>query len=161
MTVFEFAKKMEKDGEQYYRTLSLQCKEKGLQKILNELADAEVNHYKVILEMEQEKNPLISETVLMTNAKNIFATIGKNRINPESSFPDIDLYKRAQDIEIKSQNFYEQKAEESGNPLHKELFLKIAEQERQHYIIMENMIEFLFRPYSWLENAEWYHLDEY
>jgi len=161
MIIFEFAKKMEKDGERFYRMLSFGCKKTGLQKILNELADAEVDHYHVLEEMEQGKLPVLVESGLLINAKNIFAAIDKKDIDYDTSSPEIDLYKQALDIEIKSQKFYEQKAEESDNNFHKGLFIKMAEQEHQHYILMENMIEFLQRPYTWLENAEWHHLDEY
>jgi rubrerythrin len=161
MTVFEFAKTMEKDGERYYRKLSNECPVNGLKKILDELADAEVDHYNVLLNMEQNIPPSALKNDLLSNAKNIFASISNNPINSDSVVPDIDLYRHALEIEIKSRKFYEKNAEVSDDPLHKELFLKIAEQERQHFILMENMIEFLFRPYSWLENAEWHHLDEY
>jgi hypothetical protein len=37
----------------------------------------------------------------------------------------------------------------------------LADEEKKHMILMENLIEFVSRPDTWLENAEWYHLDEY
>jgi rubrerythrin len=43
----------------------------------------------------------------------------------------------------------------------KGLFLQIAEEEKKHYWILENILNFISRPQNWLENAEWYHLDEY
>lgn len=161
MTIFEFAKKMEKDGENYYRELALITRGMGLPRILNELADEEVNHFNVLVQMEQGKNPSLAETKVLASAKNIFAALPKEGMSADSLFPEIDLYKHVRDIEIMSQNFYEQKAEECENPTHKETFLKIAEQERQHHVLIENMLEFLQRPSAWLENAEWRHSDEY
>jgi hypothetical protein len=39
----------------------------------------------------------------------------------------------------------------------------LAAEEKKHLRIMENIVEFVSRPEpgNWLENAEWYHLDEY
>jgi rubrerythrin len=44
---------------------------------------------------------------------------------------------------------------------HKEIFLKLADEEKKHYFLLENIIDFVSRPQKWLENAEFYHLDEY
>lgn len=73
----------------------------------------------------------------------------------------IELYKKAQEIEEKSRKFYLEKAGEAVNPAQKEIFSKIADEEKKHYFILENVIEFVSRPQNWLENAEWYHLEEY
>ncbi|GAH41605.1 unnamed protein product [marine sediment metagenome] len=48
MNIFEYAMKMEKDGEEYYRQLAQQTTNKGLQTILTMLADEEVKHYNAI-----------------------------------------------------------------------------------------------------------------
>lgn len=69
--------------------------------------------------------------------------------------------KKAQEIEKKSQIFYLEKADEVNNPSQKEIFLKIADEEKKHYFILENILDFVSRPQNWLENAEWYHLEEY
>ena len=72
-----------------------------------------------------------------------------------------ELYKKAQQIEKKSQDFYSEKATEVNDLSQKGLFLQIAEEEKKHYWILENILNFISRPQNWLENAEWYHLDEY
>ena len=73
----------------------------------------------------------------------------------------IDAYKKARDIEKKSRDFYLEKAGELSDPTQKELCLKIAEEEQKHYLILDNIIEFISHPDTWLENAEWRHIDEY
>lgn len=161
MDILEYAKKMEKDGEAFYRSLGKKTKEKGLKNILNELADAEVRHYNLLVEMEKDGNTAGDKTKILTTAKNIFSSIPKDKIDPNFSFPQIDIYKKALDIEKQSREFYEQKAQETDKQNQKELFLKIAEEEKQHYFLIENMLEFMQRPYRWIEFAEWNHLDEY
>ena len=41
------------------------------------------------------------------------------------------------------------------------LFEGLAEEERKHYFLLDNVIDFLFQPQSWLENAEFVHLNDY
>jgi len=73
----------------------------------------------------------------------------------------VKLYEKAQDIEKKSEDFYRQKAGEVEQQYQREIFLALAEEEKKHYFLLENIIQFVSRPQTWLENAEFYHLDEY
>ena len=57
MNVYEYAMKVEKDGERYYRDLASKTDEPGLKSILNMLADEEVKHYVVFDKMN--KNQII------------------------------------------------------------------------------------------------------
>jgi rubrerythrin len=72
----------------------------------------------------------------------------------------VELYKNALEIEKKNQNFYIEKADEEKDPSRKEIFLKIADEEKSHCVLLENIISFVSQPDNWLEDSEWYHLDE-
>ncbi len=161
MDIFEFAKKMEKDGEKFYRDLAEMSVDKGINKIWGTLADAEVLHYNAILEMEKQQEIKLPSTKILENIKNLFSGIKPSRFDPNFSFPEIDIYKQALEIEKQSQDFYEQKAAEIPDEKVKSLFLKIALEEKQHYFLVDNIIEFMQRPFRWLENAEWNHLEDY
>ena len=43
----------------------------------------------------------------------------------------------------------------------KKLLLKLAEEEKKHMFLLENLVEFVSRPETWIENAEFNHLVEY
>ncbi len=43
----------------------------------------------------------------------------------------------------------------------KDILLKIAEDEKRHRFLLKNTVDFLSRPKTWIENAEFHHLDEY
>ena len=43
----------------------------------------------------------------------------------------------------------------------KDILLNIAEDEKKHRFLLKNTVEFLSRPKTWIENAEFNHLDEY
>lgn len=160
MNIFEYAMQMEKDGENYYRQLAEKVNNKGIQTILTMLADEEVKHYNALVKIQAQK-PQMAETTILTDARNVFEQMkeGDEKFNIDVN--QIELYKEAQKIEERSRNFYLEKADEVTEEYQKELFLKLAEEEKKHYFLLENIIEFVSRPQTWLENAEWHHLDEY
>ena len=160
INIFEYAMQMEKDGEDYYRQLVQQTANKGMRTILTMLADEEVKHYNAVEKMKTEK-PQIAETKILTDAKSVFVQIKESGESFDFDIKQTELYKKAQDIEEKSRDFYLEKANEVKEECQKGLFLKLADEEKKHYFLLENIIEFVSRPETWLENAEFYHLEEY
>ncbi|MCK5075954.1 MAG: rubrerythrin, partial [Calditrichia bacterium] len=74
MNIYEYAIKMEKDGESYYREQAQKTTNKGLISILNILADSEVKHYKTLEKMrDEDKTATFADTAVLEGAKNIFA----------------------------------------------------------------------------------------
>lgn len=158
--ILKYAMQMEKDGEEYYRQLAQRTENKGLKSILTMLADEEVKHYKTIEKMKTER-PQPATTEILARAKNIFAKIKKSDKGLNFESGQIELYRKAQDIEKKSEQFYREKANKVEGKYQKEMFLQLAEEENKHYFLLENIIQFVSRPQTWVENAEFYHLDEY
>ena len=58
-------------------------------------------------------------------------------------------------------DFYQEKAGQMEEEYQREIFTALAEEEKKHFFLLENIIEFVSRPRNWLENAEFHHLDEY
>jgi rubrerythrin len=164
MDIFTFAMQMEKDGELFYRDLTNKTDNKGIKAILTLLADAEVNHYQILEKMSREADGLIlTKDTIFQNVKNIFQQMkdDKDAVNISSDASYVGLYKDALDIESKSKSFYLEKADEVSGQAQKEILLQLAEEEKKHMVLVNTIIEFISRPATWLENAEWYHLDEY
>lgn len=160
MDIFEYAMQMEKDGEDYYRQLAQQTKNEGLKTILIMLADEEVKHQNVIEKMKKEKTQL-AQTTILNDARNVFAQLKESGEKFDFNVEQKEIYIKAQDIEKKSQDFYTEKANEIKDEYKKDIFLRLAEEEKKHCFLLENIIEFVSRPETWLENAEFHHLDEY
>ena len=161
MDIFDFAIEKEKLSEEFYRKLADSAPAKGLISIFTMLADEEHNHFNVVSKMKEGMKTEVPETILLTNAKTIFAKMRQSREKFKFGDSQIDLYKKAQDIERDSRSFYRQKAAESQDPLVKAIFNTLAEEENKHYFLLENIIEFVTRPETWLENAEFHHLEQY
>jgi len=162
MNIFEFAKKMEKDGENYYRELAQQSPSQGFQAIMIMLADAEVKHYNILDEMEKKStHPELTETTVLNDAKNLFVKMKEDNETFDFQANQVDLYRKAQQIEEQSEQFYLDKAHEVKDESQKTLFLKLAEEEKKHKFLMENIVDFVNRPQEWIENGEFNHLEDY
>ena len=160
MNIYDYAMEMEKDGEAYYRELARKTANKGLKNILSMLADAEVAHYELFRKMRENQDVAVAESDIIDNVKNVFARM-KEEGSSGSDVTEVDLYRKAQELEEKSRDFYLGKAAEAAVAEQKKILLDIAEEEKRHYRILENIIDFVSRPEQWLEDAEWYHLEEY
>jgi rubrerythrin len=158
LDIFAFAMKMEEDGRNYYLEVAEKTSDTGLKNILNMLANDELKHYEILREMKTKASTMAATQVL-ENAKNIFAEMNPSEL--ESASTQSDLYRKAQELEKKSRNFYLDKSEEVEGEDHRSLFQQLAEEERKHYFLLENIIELLLRPKTWLEDAEFSNLDDY
>ena len=161
MDVFDYAMQMEKDGENYYREGAARSASAGMKKIMTMLADAEVKHYNLFKQMKEHEPIDLPEATILKDVKNIFVSMKEKGGLEGISASETDFYRTAQDIEKKSEDFYLEKAAETDDSLQKETFLRVAKEENKHYFILDRIIEFVARPEQWLENAEWYHLEEY
>ena len=160
MDIFEYALQMEKDGENFYREIAENTDNKGLKTIVTMLANEEVKHYQAIERMKQDQYEM-AETSILNNAKNIFVQMKEEAEEFDSDLEQTKLYRKAQEIEKQSQQFYQSKADQLDNENQKRLFEQLAKEEEKHYFLLENIIDLVSRPQQWLENAEWHHLEEY
>jgi rubrerythrin len=159
MDIYEYAMQMEKDGEDFYRELASKTENKGLKTILTMLADAEVKHYKLFHNMRMHDPVQMADTPILNDVKNVFVTMREQK-QTQVNVAEVELYRKAQEIEKKSRDFYSEKAGQV-DASQKEVFLKIADEEKRHFFILEKLIDFVDRPNYWLENPEWYHLEDY
>jgi len=162
MNIFEFAMKMEQDGEAYYRELAEKSSHSGLKNILNLLANEEVKHYDVLKKLSrQETKTTMEETQILTDVKNVFVQMKEQGTSFDMKMPQAEFFVKAKEIEEKSYHFYVEKAREIESENARKLLLKIADEEKNHIFLLENLVDYLSRPGVWVENAEFHKLDEY
>ncbi|SRR3990170_8755736 len=160
MDIYSYAMQMEKNGEIYYREIAGKAKSKGIRNVLLMLADAEVKHYQIFEHMKRHEVVQPADLAYLGKIKNIFVQMREGQEPLEVNGSQIVLYRKAQDIEKKTRDFYREKSAEVDEA-QRTMFLKIADEEQKHYDILENIIDVVTRPETWLENPEWYHLEEY
>ena len=160
MDIFEFAMQMEKDGESYYREIALGVDNAGIKKIMGMLADEEVKHYEILAEMKR-RTPEIGKTEILSDVKNIFAAMKDSGEDIGTNLGQVELYQKAQELEKKSEDFYREKIAEVESEAQKDLLNKIADEEKRHFMILENIIQFVSKPFSYLEDAEFKHIEPF
>ena len=161
MDIFEFAMEKEKFSEEYYRDLARHMNHAGLKNILTMLADEEAKHYRTVRQMKSGTPETIADTSILAHARGVFETMKHSAEKFDFRISEADLYRRAVEIERKSKDFYLEKAEEAKDPGQQEIFRKLADEENKHQLLMENFVSFVSRPETYLEDAEFYHFDDY
>ena len=161
MDIFEFAMSKEKQSEQTYRNLADKADHAGLKNILTMLADEEVKHCRTVERMRTETPEEVTESPILANAKALFEKMKEAAERFDFDISEAELYRKARDIEEESKKFYLEKAEEVENPAQKKIFRRLAAEENKHAVLMEALTSFVSRPQTYLEDAEFYHFDDY
>ncbi len=164
MNIFEFAMKMEEDGRAYYLKHAEKTDLPELKKVLTELADDELKHYKIFKALNERQTAEYREdekTKILSTTKNVFEQLKSQGKELVFGGEVRGVWEEAMDVEIKSEKFYREKANELDDSNQKNILNKIADEERRHQTVIENVMQFLDRPKQWLEDAEWHHLEEY
>jgi len=161
MDIFEFAMEKETYAEQFYRELADRTDSTGLKNVLNMLADEEVKHYRTVQAMQTQAGGKPTSTPVLKRAEEIFRGMkdGAERFRFDGG--EVNLYRKACEIEKQSRDFYSQKAGEVRNEEHKTIFHQLAEEENKHLTLVQRLCDFVARPETFLEDAEMYHFDDY
>ena len=161
MDIYKYAMQMELDGRHFYLDLAEKTNNTGIKSILTMMAESEAKHYNVILSMQKnDKTQYSADTEVLTNVKNIFMKM-KEEKEIDVDVSQVEFYKKALEVETNSEKFYLERADEERDAHRKEIFLTLAKEEKSHCVLLENMVNLVSQPDKWLENSEWYNIDEY
>lgn len=162
MTIFEMAMEREKVKEQFYRDMIPKASSTGIKNILTLLADEENKHFHVVEAMASESSEIPAiDGDFMDSAKDFFQKFRKSGRSFEQEKEQARLYEKAREYEEQAEDFYKTKAEEVSDEKQKEILLLLAREEHKHFILMDNLYLLASRPEQWLENAEFFKLEEY
>ena len=151
---------MELDGRHFYLDLAKKTNNTGIKSILTMMAESEARHYNIILGMQKnDKIQYSADTEVLTNVKNIFMKM-KEEKDIDVDVSQVEFYKKALEVETDSEKFYLERADEEKDPHRKKIFITLASEEKSHCVLLENIVNFVSQPDTWLENSEWYHVDE-
>lgn len=161
MNLLDFAMQMELDGKAYYEKLAAETSFAGLKNIFMSLAQDEQKHYDIIKEIKSGVDVTMAKTTVLDEAKNVFQTLMAQRSVVVSLKRDLDGYQHAMKIEADSVKFYEGMAKKEQNPGTARLLQKIADEEKKHFNIMENLYDFVLAPQNFLAWGEFSNLKEF
>jgi rubrerythrin len=160
MNVFDFAIKMEEDGMKFYEKLAEEAEEPELKAIFRLLAEEERKHRDLFQSMKKGEDPTCADSTGLDRAKSAFRALmdGKTAVDILRSDPDGYLHSiKTEEEYIK---LYEEMAKKEKNGRTAELLLKIAEEEKHHLTIMENIFDFVRTPKTYLVSGEFGNLQD-
>jgi rubrerythrin len=160
MDIYKYALQMELDGRQFYIDLAEKTNNAGIKSILTMMAESEAKHYNIILSMQRnDKTQYSTDTEVLSKIKNIFMKM-KDEKEIDVDVSQVDVYKKALEVEANSEKFYLERADEEKDLHRKKIFLTLASEEKSHCVLLENIVNFVSQPDNWVENSEWYHVAE-
>lgn len=167
MDLLTSAISMERDGKRYYLLCANKVKNEFGKKLFEKLAEYEDLHIKKIEEVYQKlKEDKKLEFITSTGGdikrlrENIFKeaikSLDKN-IKPDAD--DLFALKEGMRLEEKSEEYYNTLAKETENIFEKRFYLTLAYEERGHYLLLFDSLEYLTNPESWFILHEKHTLD--
>lgn len=157
--VFEKAKQIEIDGKKLYEEEMAKTDDEGLKNILKMLAEAEQNHYDVIVGLQNDTVKEVKPTSL-AKIKNVFEEYKKEGKSIITTTDHAEFYKKVQKLEEMSEKIYRDEANRATNPDIKKVLNDLADEEHRHEILMENFVAMCTNPKQWVEDAEFSHISE-
>lgn len=163
MNIYDFAIDFEIENREFYEECAANTSHDELKKVFLELAEEEKKHENIVRQLKENKEVDEVDTGILPKAKEAFDKIADNMPTGDDVMPEeqVDVYKKAINLETKSYEFYQERAEEADSELVKKTFNRLAEEEKKHERIIDSIIEMVDRPNTWLEDAEWNHLEDY
>ena len=157
----ELAKNIEQEGKRYYEKLSREGPVSALTGIFKLLAEEEQKHYELFNSWQDASfpHPSSSGTVL-AEAKRAFAALSSQFSLPETAYDYSKAYAKALELERKSISLYEDMLGKSLSSAQKNILSYLIQEEQKHEHLMEHLLEFVNEPKTFLENAEFNHLDD-
>ncbi|MGC9213621.1 ferritin family protein [Athalassotoga sp.] len=160
MNAIDYALKMEIDGKTFYEKQSKESVDPRVKQIFDMLAKDEQRHYDIINGFKKTFYNYKGTDTFKTT-KNMFS----NMLNKKQTFNvDVNVfeaYQQAIEMEKKSVELYSSEAVKSKNKDEKDMLLKLAEEEKKHQTILENLMDFIRKGDEWVESPEFSHLDEF
>ena len=161
MNIFKFALDLERKHQDFYLEKARESENQGLKCVFELLAKEEEKHKKIVKELAQNKKISQIESDILPPAKRMMEQMTSELPEDSLQQKQVDIYKMAEVMERRSHKFYKKKAEVTDNEQVSKVFKQLAEEEAKQENLMNNLIKFTNKPNTWLDDAEWYHLEEY
>lgn len=160
MNLYDFAIKMEQDGEKYYLEQAASHKGHAISRVFTLLAGAEQKHARLLQKRAEGLN-VTAELSLLTDDRNVFNELEDFKADVTSIPRQLDIYAHALDLEEKSVAQYEELLDKMAASEDQELLRFLIDQEKQHYELFDTLLTLLRRPEDWVEDAEFGKREDY
>jgi rubrerythrin len=161
MNIFDCAIKMETEARKHYEKLAAAATTPEMKNIFTLLADAEDEHLATLVKMKESLEPDKARFDALTDAACAFKPLLDRRELMAELENDPDAYQHVVKEEKESIKFYEELAATATDEETRRLLGMIADEERRHLNIVENIYSFIEAPKTYLAWGEFSNLREY
>jgi len=169
MNVFDYALKMELDGERYYREQALKTQYEELKVVLEGMAEDELRHYKIIQALQNQKIDYVPKSEEMKKKiQNVFEQAENQPFIPKDQDSiaklrdeQVDVYRAALLKEEESVQLYKKMQETAEQQAEKSVLERLMQEEEKHLEVLENIIQMFNQVNEWVEAAEFNHQKPY
>ncbi len=162
---FKYALRMELDGKKFYTIAARDSTSRVGKELYSWLAEQEAAHYKrfeeiytVISEQKGWPSSHISPPKPI-KLGTLFSRLIKEASKSAGAKGDITSTEKAIEMEIKSRDYYKDRAGKSSSADEKNFFTEISAEEQGHYLALVDYKEYISDPVDWFTRTEHHLLD--
>ena len=166
--IFDFALKLEMESEKYYRDQADKTSFADLRFLLENLADTEARHYKIVEALRLQNNAALPPAKPSSQSESIFASYIKDAEALRKAISidkfkeeQIDVYRVALVKEKESVEIYEKMLLQTQNPDARAALENLIKEEKAHAEAIDEIIDLLNKVSDWVESAEFNHTEPY
>jgi rubrerythrin len=146
----EYAIQLERDGLAFYSEAAASTENALGKKMFESLAGDEERHIEILTNIAKLINVELDAETPKERMVTLFAELGPQILEDLGANPsDTAVVEKALDTEKRAVEFYAGQAAESDDADHKLIFLRLAEEERQHVEILQNTLTYLNDTGQW------------
>jgi rubrerythrin len=161
MNVIDCAIKMEEEARLFYQALAANAPDPEEKNLFTMLAQAEQEHHDALVQVQLDAGPDEMEFKALDQAACVFTPQLSKRDLLARLKREPTGYRLVVEQEERGVQFYEELATRAGDERSRKLLLRIADQERKHLSIVENIYAFVESPKTFLASGEFSNLKEY
>ena len=160
MNIIDCAIKMEQEARIMFEKLAADAAVPELKNLFTLLAESEQEHHDALVELKGSSNPLKVQFKDLPEAACLFEPLQAKRDLVAELAEQPDAYLHIVKEEENGVRFYEDLAARAEDDKTRKILLMIADEERKHLSIVQNIYSFVESPKSFLVSAEFSNLKE-
>jgi rubrerythrin len=160
MSIIDTAISLEKEGEAFYWEIADKTDNRGIKNICLMLARDEAEHIRTFEKLRSGEVAGRKASTIIEDAKKIFRRFVDDIFDPDEALAPEALFEKAMGLEKKTLDFYSECALAAENPAEKDIFLALADEEKKHYGILNNIIEFRRNSREWIRKQSFENTDK-
>lgn len=162
MDVLALAIGFEEKLEAFYLEQAKAHQNSGLEHVFQLLAKEESKHADLLRKHASKLAGLrVENHDVLADVKQLFDEMDHVHSSIKVNLEQLDVYRFAQKQEEESIVAYEKLLAEAKGAEEQEIFEYLIAEEKKHYMILEQIIDFVSRPEEWVEDAEFGLRKEY